>query len=76
MKRFLLTLIRFYQGGISPFLGQHCRFFPSCSEYMHEAVCAAGVRRGFVAGCRRILRCHPFSRGGWDPVMGDHEGPK
>ncbi|MCL1877362.1 MAG: membrane protein insertion efficiency factor YidD [Defluviitaleaceae bacterium] len=71
MKRFLLASLRFYKRFISPclaFLGAECRFFPSCSEYMYEAVVQYGVVRGGCMGVWRLLRCQPFSKGGYDPV--------
>jgi len=67
-RRAGLLLIVGYQRGISPFLGPRCRFFPSCSEYAHDAVSRYGLLRGaWLAACR-LLRCHPFHPGGHDPV--------
>ena len=68
MKRLLLALIRCYKYAISPFLGSRCRFFPSCSEYTAEAVEKYGALKGAALGVRRILRCHPWNPGGFDPV--------
>jgi len=68
MKKFILALIRFYKNRISPWLGNVCRFYPSCSEYMYMAVERYGVARGMLMGVRRLARCQPFSRGGYDPV--------
>lgn len=62
--------IRWYQRWVSPVVGPHCRFYPSCSEYGVQAVEQWGLVRGLVLAGWRILRCHPFSRGGWDPVPG------
>ncbi|HBE70850.1 MAG TPA: membrane protein insertion efficiency factor YidD [Planctomycetaceae bacterium] len=59
--------IRFYQQGISPLIGPRCRYHPTCSNYMLEAVEKYGFVRGVLKGCWRILRCNPFSRGGYDP---------
>jgi len=68
LKSLLLLLIRAYQLLISPLLGANCRFYPSCSAYCLEALEHHGVVRGLWLGLRRILRCHPFSDGGIDPV--------
>ncbi|MCL2199730.1 MAG: membrane protein insertion efficiency factor YidD [Defluviitaleaceae bacterium] len=68
IKKFLLASLRFYKRFISPALGQRCRFFPSCSEYMYEAVQRYGAAKGFWLGLKRLLRCQPFSKGGYDPV--------
>ena len=67
MKRLLLVLIRCYKYAISPVLGSRCRFFPSCSEYTAEAVEKYGALKGAALGVRRILRCHPWNSGGFDP---------
>ena len=64
----LQALIRVYQILISPLLGRHCRFEPSCSQYTIDAIGRWGVVRGSVLGLRRISRCHPFHSGGFDPV--------
>ncbi|MBU4534109.1 MAG: membrane protein insertion efficiency factor YidD [Eubacteriales bacterium] len=62
-------VIRTYQVCISPYLPSSCRFYPTCSEYAIQAIRKYGlVRGGFMAG-RRICRCHPFSPGGYDPVL-------
>lgn len=67
-KKILLLLIRFYQVGISPFLGAHCRFRPTCSQYAIIAINRYGVMKGTYLAVRRLLKCHPFHKGGYDPV--------
>lgn len=64
----MVSLIRGYQRVISPALPPSCRFHPSCSQYALEAVERYGVVRGSWLGIRRIIRCHPFNPGGYDPV--------
>ena len=68
MKMVLLALIRAYQYALRPMLGANCRFFPSCSEYAQEAVTRHGALKGSWLATRRILRCHPYHPGGYDPV--------
>ncbi|MDO4355298.1 MAG: membrane protein insertion efficiency factor YidD [Clostridia bacterium] len=67
-KRFLLALLRFYKREISPYLPPSCRFVPTCSEYAMQAVQKYGALKGGYLAIRRILRCHPFHPGGYDPV--------
>jgi len=68
MKKIALVVIRFYQYAISPHLPAACRYYPSCSCYAYEAVNKYGFLRGFLMAVRRVLRCHPFRSGGYDPV--------
>ena len=68
MKRVMLALIRFYRGAISPYLPPCCRFTPTCSQYAMEAIQKYGALKGGYMAMRRILRCHPFHPGGYDPV--------
>lgn len=68
MKRVILFLIRGYQRVVSPLFPSACRFYPSCSEYTHQAIEKHGVLRGGWLGIRRISRCHPWNEGGHDPV--------
>ncbi|TAK91552.1 MAG: membrane protein insertion efficiency factor YidD [Burkholderiaceae bacterium] len=68
MKTLLLALIRAYRWLLSPWLGNRCRFFPSCSEYASEALQQHGVWHGGGLALRRLLRCHPWHAGGYDPV--------
>lgn len=68
MTRVVLVLIRAYQLTLSPLLGNSCRYEPSCSRYTYEAVQRYGWARGSWMGVKRIARCHPFAKGGYDPV--------
>jgi uncharacterized protein len=68
MKRALLLTIRFYKRLISPLLLPSCRYTPTCSEYAAEAVEVHGAAKGSLLAAWRLLRCHPFARGGYDPV--------
>ncbi|MCH1445351.1 MAG: membrane protein insertion efficiency factor YidD [Luminiphilus sp.] len=60
--------IKFYQIGISPFIGNRCRYFPSCSTYAIEALDTHGAVFGSFLAAKRICRCHPWATGGYDPV--------
>ncbi|MDR2111848.1 MAG: membrane protein insertion efficiency factor YidD [Candidatus Accumulibacter sp.] len=66
--KLLLVLIRGYSYAISPLLGQNCRFFPSCSDYAAQAIEKHGACKGAYLGLKRIIRCHPWNPGGFDPV--------
>lgn len=68
MKAVLLALLRLYQLCISPYLGQRCRFHPSCSNYASEAIRRHGPWRGARLSARRLCKCHPWHPGGVDPV--------
>jgi uncharacterized protein len=68
VKSLLVTLMRAYQIVISPLLPPSCRFTPTCSEYMIDALKKYGALHGTYLGFRRLLKCHPFHRGGYDPV--------
>jgi putative membrane protein insertion efficiency factor len=63
----IIAIVRLYQLTLSPFIGRACRFRPTCSNYMIEAVEKYGAIRGGLKGIWRILRCNPFCRGGYDP---------
>jgi hypothetical protein len=68
MRRLLIALVRAYQYLLSPWWGGHCRFTPTCSHYAIEALQRHGALGGTWLATRRILRCHPWSAGGYDPV--------
>ena len=68
MRKIIKLFIRFYQLVFSPIVGQHCRFYPTCSHYAMEAVERHGSLRGSWLAVRRLCRCHPWHSGGLDPV--------
>ena len=68
MKQLLLAVVRFYQQKISPGLPRRCRYYPTCSQYMVDALTEHGAGKGVIMGTARILRCHPFVKGGIDYV--------
>ena len=67
-RKMFLMLIRCYQLAISPYIGAHCRFTPTCSQYAYIAISRYGAVKGLYLAVRRILKCHPFHKGGYDPV--------
>ncbi|NND67924.1 MAG: membrane protein insertion efficiency factor YidD [Halioglobus sp.] len=68
MRHVLIFFLRVYKLCISPFLGNHCRFYPSCSEYAQEAIHTHGAVKGSYLAARRLSKCHPWHEGGEDPV--------
>ena len=68
MKKFVISILRFYKKFISPALPDSCRFYPTCSEYAAAAVGKYGVLKGSIKSIYRIMRCNPFNKGGYDPV--------
>lgn len=69
MKKILIAIVKFYQKSISPYKGGACcRFIPTCSEYAIEALNKYGAIKGSYLAIRRILKCHPFHKGGYDPL--------
>lgn len=68
MKQLALILIKIYQKSLSLFIGHHCRFSPSCSNYAYEAIGKYGFFKGVFLGAKRLLKCHPLHPGGFDPV--------
>ena len=73
MKEIIIYLIKFYQITLSPLLGSNCRFQPTCSQYMIEAINLHGVLKGLSLGFKRISKCHPFGSKGYDPVPDKEE---
>ncbi len=68
MQKLLIAILRLYRLVLSPVIGSHCRFYPSCSHYAIEALHTHGTLRGLWLGTRRLGRCHPWNPGGFDPV--------
>lgn len=71
MKKVIIFLLKLYKKTISPIIsacGIHCKFYPTCSEYTMQAVEKYGVIKGSFLGVKRILKCNPFSKGGYDPL--------
>ncbi|TCO72592.1 membrane protein insertion efficiency factor YidD [Chromatocurvus halotolerans] len=68
MKQVLIFIIKLYKWCVSPFVGHHCRFYPTCSTYACEAIATHGSLRGSWLALRRLLKCHPWHEGGVDPV--------
>ena len=71
MKNIIVHFIEIYQKRISPIFGEigdHCKYYPSCSEYMKQAILKYGTFKGVILGIKRLLRCNPFSKGGYDPL--------
>ena len=68
MRKLFMAIIKCYQFVLSPLLGQNCRFQPTCSEYALEAINRFGVIKGGYLSLRRLIKCHPFHSGGFDPV--------
>ncbi|MCB1676767.1 MAG: membrane protein insertion efficiency factor YidD [Halioglobus sp.] len=68
MQRLLILLISCYQLCLSPLLGNHCRFYPTCSSYARDAIAEHGAIKGIHLALRRLAKCHPWHEGGFDPV--------
>ena len=67
-KNIAISLINLYKYLISPLLGNNCRYIPTCSEYTKESIIKYGVVKGFWLGLKRIAKCHPWGKGGYDPI--------
>jgi len=68
MKRAVLFIIMLYKKAVSPFLSPACRFYPSCSDYAAGSIQRHGIMKGAFYSIKRLLKCHPFNEGGFDPV--------
>ena len=68
IKIFILIFLKVYKFLISPFLGTNCRFSPSCSDYAHEAIANKGVIKGGGLAIKRLTKCHPWGKSGYDPL--------
>ena len=68
LKKISLKLILFYKSSLSPYLGGNCKYEPSCSSYGFEAINKYGFSKGFYMTLLRLIKCNPFSRGGYDPI--------
>lgn len=68
MRKIIIFLIEKYQKYISPILGNNCKYYPTCSEYAKQAIEKYGAFKGSFYGIKRILKCNPFSKGGYDPL--------
>ncbi len=68
MKGVILLFILFYKKVISPIKPRTCRYYPTCSQYAYQAIEKFGLIKGLYYGMKRIIRCHPFSKGGYDPI--------
>ncbi|MBQ6304353.1 MAG: membrane protein insertion efficiency factor YidD [Clostridiales bacterium] len=68
ISKAIIRMIRWYQRNISPNMAPHCKYMPTCSQYMIDAVTKYGALKGGLMGIWRLLRCNPFSKGGYDPV--------
>ncbi len=73
VRKLVIALIKCYQFAMSPFLGNNCRFYPGCSEYARIAIERFGLIRGIGMALYRLLRCHPWCQGGYDPVPKNSE---
>ncbi|HOZ55346.1 MAG TPA: membrane protein insertion efficiency factor YidD [Clostridia bacterium] len=71
MKKILIYLLKFYKKNISPIIsanGINCKYYPTCSDYMGQAIEKYGIIKGLFLGTKRLLKCNPFSKGGYDPL--------
>jgi putative membrane protein insertion efficiency factor len=70
MRKLIVLPVRVYQYAISPLMASHCRYYPTCSNYAIEAINAHGALKGLYLAIKRLLRCHPWAKEGYDPVPG------
>ncbi len=74
IKKAFIAPVKYYKYCLNPLLPNNCRYTPSCSAYMQQAINKRGVVGGIILGAYRILRCNPFSKGGFDPVKNNYKG--
>ncbi len=74
LKKVCFALLHWYKSTLSPFIGRNCKYTPTCSMYAYDAIARYGVIIGCIMGAWRILRCNPFSKGGFDPVPENYRG--
>ncbi|KTD00491.1 membrane protein insertion efficiency factor YidD [Fluoribacter gormanii] len=73
LRKIVCFPIKLYKYLISPLLKPSCRYYPSCSQYAESAILQCGITKGLWMALKRVLRCHPWSRGGYDPVLPNNE---
>ncbi len=73
LQQMICFLLKAYQWVLSPFLKQSCRYYPSCSQYAIDAVLAKGALKGLALAMLRLVKCHPWAKGGYDPVLPKRE---
>ncbi len=73
LRKMICLPIKFYQYLISPLLKPSCRYYPSCSQYAESAINQHGISKGLLMALKRLLRCHPWAQGGYDPVLPNDE---
>ena len=74
LQSFAISLLEIYKSAISPYLGNNCRFYPSCSDYAKESITCHGFLKGSLLAIWRVIRCNPLSKGGFDPVKKEDRG--
>lgn len=73
-KKLVIAPVKYYKYCLNPLMPNSCRYKPSCSAYMQQSITKRGIIVGFILGIYRIMRCNPFSKGGFDPVKNNYKG--